>query len=381
MLKKKKILFYIDTLAQGGLDKVVTEILNNLNFDKYEVTLIRRFPGGYYTNFLDSHIITKSNMPFKEESSEIYNHLVRVLCDKIPRKILYKLFIRGKYDVEVACDDAIAARVIGGSTNKKSLKILWEHMDAMVNVSSATDYSEKKAKWFFDPFNKIIGVSNYCAKRFVQKYGFNQKVSYIYNPVDVENIKKRSNDFVPTELKKEIFNIVMLGALVETKGYLRIINVAKKIKKAGYGFQIFIIGEGNMREEIEEKIEKCGLKNEIVLLGFKENPYPYIKLCDLFVCGSYHESYCLAVAESMVLNKAILSTKCAGPIELLDNGKYGKIVENTEDAIFDGIINMIKYPEERKEYEKLLNDMNEIFSVDESVKKWEKIFDGENKRG
>lgn len=51
MLKKKKILFYIDTLAQGGLDKVVTEILNNLNFDKYEVTLIRRFPGGYYTNF------------------------------------------------------------------------------------------------------------------------------------------------------------------------------------------------------------------------------------------------------------------------------------------------------------------------------------------
>ena len=66
MLKKKKILFYIDTLAQGGLDKVVTEILNNLNFDKYEVTLIRRFPGGYYTNFLDSHIITKSNMPFKE---------------------------------------------------------------------------------------------------------------------------------------------------------------------------------------------------------------------------------------------------------------------------------------------------------------------------
>ena len=83
----------------------------------------------------------------------------------------------------------------------------------------------------------------------------------------------------------------------------------------------------------------------------------------------------------MVLNKAILSTKCAGPTELLDNGKYGKIVENTEDAIFDGIINMIKYPEERKEYEKLLNDMNEIFSVDESVKKWEKIFDGENKRG
>ena len=65
----------------------------------------------------------------------------------------------------------------------------------------------------------------------------------------------------------------------------------------------------------------------------------------------------------------------------MDNGKYGKIVENTEDAIFDGIINMIKYPEERKEYEKLLNDMNEIFSVDESVKKWEKIFDGENKRG
>ena len=81
----KKILFYIDTLGKGGLDKVVLDVVNHMDFSKYDVTVMRRFPGGYYSQFLDKRIHKKANMPFKETCSKFYDHLVRVVCDRLPR--------------------------------------------------------------------------------------------------------------------------------------------------------------------------------------------------------------------------------------------------------------------------------------------------------
>ena len=100
--KKKKILFYTDTLGDGGLDKMVMEVINHLNFEKYDITIQTRFPGGYYRKLIDKRVKMKSNMPFVETCSEKYNHFVRVLCDRIPRRWIYKLFIHKKYDVEIA---------------------------------------------------------------------------------------------------------------------------------------------------------------------------------------------------------------------------------------------------------------------------------------
>ena len=73
-------------------------------------------------------------MPFEETVSKKYDHFVRVICDRLPRKLVYRLFVHKKYDIEIACGDAFAATLIGGSTNKKSLKILWEHMDVTKDI-------------------------------------------------------------------------------------------------------------------------------------------------------------------------------------------------------------------------------------------------------
>lgn len=371
----KKVLFYIDTLGKGGLDKVVLDVVNHMDFSKYDVTVMRRFPGGYYSKFLDKRIHTKANMPFEETVSKTYDHLVRVICDRLPRKLIYKLFVHKKYDIEIACGDAFAATLIGGSTNRNSLKILWEHMDVTQDVSTATYYNEKQVEKFFSPFDKIIGVSKDCKDKFIEKYGFEGKVTYIYNPIDIEEIEKKAKEFVPKEYKDENFNILAIGRFMPQKAFIRLVDVAKQLKDDELNFKLYIIGEGPQEKDIRDAIIENGMEKNIELLGYKENPYPYIKNADLFVCSSIHESYCLVVAESLVLGTPIVSTRCVGPIELLDNGKYGLLTENN----FEGLVSGIKiFLQDRKKIEIYRNkakSRRDFFSLEKCIKQWEDILE------
>lgn len=375
MKSKKKVLFYIDTLGKGGLDKVVLDVVNNLNHNKYEVSVIRRFSKGYYTNFLNSNIITKSNIHFQNIKHPRLGHLVRVICDRLPRKVIYKLFIHKKYDVEIACGDAFPATIIGGSTNKKSKKILWEHMDVTLDESTATHFSYEKIKEFFGPFDKIVGVSKDCEKKFNEKYGFEEKTTYIYNPIDIKTIEKKSSEQVE-DMYEEGFNILTIGRLMPQKAYLRLIDVVKDLYDRGIRFKLTIIGEGPQHGDIIKKIKQYDIEDRVKLLGFKENPYPYIKGADLVICSSIHESYCLVVAESLVLGTPVLSTKCTGPIELLDNGKYGMLVENSHEGLESGIERMVTDKKMLKHYRKMATERKSFFNVNRCVSEFEKLFEG-----
>lgn len=370
----KKILFYIDTLGKGGLDKVVLDVVNHMDFSKYDVTVMRRFPGGYYSQFLDQRIHKKANMPFKETCSKFYDHLVRVVCDRLPRKMVYRMFVHKKYDIEIACGDAFAATLIGGSTNPDSIKILWEHMDVTKDISTATYYNKEQVEQFFGPFHQIVGVSKDCRDKFIEKYGFAEKVSYIYNPIDIEDIDKKSLEFIPDEYQKNEFNILAIGRFMPQKAFARLITVCAGLRDEGLKFKLNIIGEGPEEDIIKEKISELDMKDNIRLLGFKENPYPYIKEADLFVCASIHESYCLVVAESLVVGTPVVSTMCTGPIELLDNGRYGLLVENSEAGLCDGIREMICNPEKLSDYKKKTRERREFFSIEESMKAWDDIW-------
>lgn len=373
---KKKILFYIDTLGKGGLDKVVLQVANNLDSSKYDITIQRRFPGGYYSQFVNENIKLKANMPFQETINKHYNHLVRVLCDKIPRKILYRLFIHKKYDIEIACDDAISARVIGGSPNKKSKKFLWEHMDVILNESTASNFSKEKVEWFFGPFDKIINVSQDCEKKFIEKYGFEEKCCYVYNPIDVDDIVEKANEYIVDDFSKD-FNVLAIGRFMPQKAFLRLLDVTKTLVDEGLNFKLNIIGEGPEESLINEKIDQLQLNDCVRIYGFQDNPYPFIKCADLFVCSSIHESYCLVVAESLVIGTPVISTRCAGPIELLNNGEYGKLVDNSYDGLVDGLRSMITDREMLNHYKIKCADRKDFFDIHTCIKGLEKIFDEE----
>lgn len=111
----------------------------------------------------------------------------------------------------------------------------------------------------------------------------------------------------------------------------------KRLIDEGFEYELWILGDGIKRESYEEFIRLNNIKEYTKLLGFKKNPYKYIKQCDSYICSSRMEGYSLVVAESIILEKPIVSTMCSGPIELIENGEYGILVENSIDGIYSGM--------------------------------------------
>ncbi|EOU1921633.1 glycosyltransferase, partial [Clostridium perfringens] len=125
-----------------------------------------------------------------------------------------------------------------------------------------------------------------------------------------------------------------VGRLVEQKGYERAINIFYRLKQDGYYFKWSIIGEGILRDKLEKKIKLLGLEKDIKLLGIKENPYPYIKQCDLFFLPSLYEGFPTVTIEAKILEKPVLATEVSGIREQIINNKTGLIIKNDDKEIY-----------------------------------------------
>lgn len=126
------------------------------------------------------------------------------------------------------------------------------------------------------------------------------------------------------------------------------------------------------KKQLEEYIKENKLTNIVKLQGFVKNPYPYLKNSDLFICSSRAEGYSLVIAESLILNVPVISTKCSGPNELLDFGKYGMLVENDEDSLYLGLKNIIDDRNKLKELKKKSQKRSEIFNYKKTIERIEK---------
>ena len=116
--------------------------------------------------------------------------------------------------------------------------------------------------------------------------------------------------------------------------------------------------------------------NNIKLLGFKENPYKYINQDDLFVCSSKNEGFSLVIAEVMILGLPVISTNCSGPNELLNFGEYGFMVENTEDALYEGLKEILNDEEKLKYFIEKSKERINFFNYKERISNIEELFNG-----
>ena len=229
------------------------------------------------------------------------------------------------YDVSICFNGFVDGCKYVLKKTKASKKIVIFHSDAE-NV----ELSKQRLK-LFGKFDKILCVSESCANVFKQKYPkFSNKVDFLYNPQNnIEIIEKAQEHKV--DYSKN-FNIVSVSRLSEEKAYLRTLEVFKKLKEEGFSFVWNIVGDGDVKPEISEYIEKNQMEKQVVLVGNKSNPYPYIKAADLFLLASYHEAAPVVYGESMILGVPVLSTNTRSAKELV--GDYGFICENNSDSIY-----------------------------------------------
>lgn len=221
-------------------------------------------------------------------------------------------------------------------------------------------------------------------ERFIQELpDLKSKIQVIYNPFDIIKIKKLSSDYSDInenekKLLKENYIIMVSRLDNKQKDFFTLIRTFEILKNRKINIKLFILGEGADREKIKERIEEKDLEKEIILLGMKKNPYPWIKNANLLVHSSNYEGLPTVLIEGLILNKIIISTDCpTGPKEILKNGKYGSLVAIGDyEKMASEIEELSNYDSvRRKKYLELTEEAVERFDGNKIILKIEKLIE------
>ncbi len=371
-MEKIKILFFIHDLGHGGAEKVLVNLVNNMHTDIFDITLMALFGGGVNEQFLKPHV--KYKTVFKKSFSG--NSQVMKLFSP---KTLHKLFIKEKYDIEVSYLEGPSARIISGCPHKDVKKACWVHTQKLprkVVVRQFRGY--KEAITCYKSFDKIASVSKNVTEEFLKLFPINVPIYELFNINESSKIKSLANEKVDeSEFHKESFKIIGVGRIGYNKGFHRVISIISRLRKEGFNVKYFILGEGSMKKELEELAEKEGVKDSVIFLGYQTNPYKYVAKCDLFVCSSYAEGFSTATTEALIVSTPVCTTNVSGMKEMLgENNEWGVIVENTDEALYEGIKKFVSNFELLKFYKEKASERGKDFSEEETVKATEKFLLG-----
>lgn len=359
-----KILFMIPNLGQGGAEKVLVNLVNNMDTSKFDVTVRTLFDYGVNRQYLKPHIryVSCFKKVFPGNS-----HILKILTPQM----LHRIFIREHYDIEVAYLEGPCARVIAGGKDRNTKSVAWIHCKLdNAKCASASFRSINEAKRCYGSFDKIVSVSE-AVQEFFQK-SLKVPVSHqvLYNTNESSMILKQSMEPVEDEsfLKKEI-KIVAVGKLVEVKGFDRLLRIVLRLRSQGYPIHLYILGIGQQREQLETYTNKTGISTAVTFLGYQTNPYKYVARCDLFVCSSYSEGFSTATTEALIVGTPVCTVDVSGMKEMLgENSEYGMIVPNDENSLYLGIKKLLDEPELLNYYRAKAAERGAFFSTEKTVK-------------
>lgn len=327
---KKKILFLLEAFDKGGIEKVTLDIVNGLDPEKYDITVQTFWYGGHCQSQVKDHVKV---LPFFFK--RYVPGIIRLIA-YLPPKWLYRLFIRGKYDVEIAASDGGAAKVIAGSTNKHARKVCWVHMDVVERGSKLKEFLHSDtARPIYEKFDTIACVSAQCLDKFRQKFGDYPDMRTVHNPLPDDEIRKKATEYTVECTAAVEFSTV--GRLAVEKGFDRLIEASRRLRDEGHDFRVHIVGDGVLGNQLTQLVAQYGLEGTVFLHGYASNPYPYIAAADWYLCTSLDEAYPLSVGEALLLGTPVMGTDCSGVREWLGTNEYGMVLPNSTNGIYTGM--------------------------------------------
>lgn len=365
----KRVLFFLESLKGGGAEKVLLDIIKQLPASQYQIKVLLVTDNGVYDEEIKKYCSYESILHTNQYKGNIVKRLFYSLeyrlVYKCPPKWIYKKYIGNEWDIVVGFVEGFATRIVACADLDSIKKVAWVHVDPIEREYADSYFkSHEEQKRAYDSFDKIVCVSNSVAESFKKKWEIQDKVMTQYNPIDKDGIIKKACEHI--EMKKLWqTQFVASGRLVAQKGFDRLIRVMKQLREcSNSNFGLIILGEGEEHEALEAQIAANDLEKNVKLLGFQRNPYPYVAMSDILICSSRAEGYSLVIAEAMVLGLGIISTNCSGPNELLDNGQYGLMVDNHEEALFEAMSQVLKNPSLIKELQEKAEQRSYWFDGD-----------------
>lgn len=360
-----KILFFIETLKEGGAEKVLCNLVNNMDQTKYAVTVQTVWPCDA-SRYLVSGIRYKSMYSSNSKANQLRYRA------EAEAGLAYRLHIKDDYDIECAYLEMGPTKVMAASTNKKAKKLAWVHCDLKKKMGDTQAFVKKTADWYHR-FDKVICVSEDVRKSFVGLFGNGPEPVVLYNTINDQEILEKSA--LPCPVQKRKLTALAIGRLTEQKGFDRLLEAHHRLQQNGLNYDLWILGEGPDQEAMEEMINAYGMQDSVKLLGFSDNPYTFLRECDLYVCSSRYEGMSTTVIESLILGKPIVTTDCTGMRELLGDSEYGLIVGNDAAALCSGMRKMLQDAQLLRHYAEKASERGAAFSAATLTNQTETFFE------
>ena len=360
----KKILFLIHDLGPRGAEKVLVNLVNNMDPTQFDITVTVLFGGGVNEQFLKPHIHFRAIYPKAFPGN---SHMMKLLN---PEQ-LHRKYFKEHYDIEVSYLEGPSARIISGCSDPSTKKVSWIHIEQRNRKRAAISFrSYREAMSCYDSFDRIICVSDTVRQDFLRLLPVSVRTDVLYNTNESKQILTSSAEPVAErEIGSEQINLVGVGRLVETKGFHRLLPIVQKLRQDGHPVHLYILGTGPMEQGLQRQAEELGIVESVTFLGYQTNPYKYVAKCDLFVCASYAEGFSTAATEALIVGTPVCTVEVSGMKEMLgENNEWGIVTENDEKALYEGIKRLLDDPTLLTYYKEKAVERGKIFSTENTVR-------------
>lgn len=378
---KKKLLFVINTLGCGGAERAMLNLFDALDSQKYEISLFVLTGQGELSHDLPEHVRllnpdyqdvsvltdegrkllirsvlragSKKGLFLRRASYLLKNFRDMRRRGKIlPDKLCWRLLadgaplIRKEYDLAVAYLE-------GGATYYVAEHVKARKKAAFVHIDyGKAGYTRKLDRDCYQKFDRIFTVSDEVRAHFLEVYPEHEKkVSVFHNLINQERIRQMAEQGSGFDDEFQGYRILTVGRLTQQKRYDIAIQAMALLKeKCSVPVRWYVLGEGELRESLRQQSKDAGVEQEFILLGVKENPFPYYKNCDLYVHATGFEGKSIAIQEAQTLGKPILATDCSGNREQIVHDVDGRMCPLDPKCVSEEIFWMIAHPEKCKAY-------------------------------
>lgn len=364
-----KVLFFIESLSGGGAEKVLRNLVNNMDQGRFDITVATVYPVDA-EHLLVPGIRYKSMFPADNRVNRLRYRL------EAAAGLSYALHLKDDYDVECAYLECGTTKIIAGSTNKKAKKIAWVHCDLERAFGTDGSFAAKCAPWYAK-YDRVACVSQRVKESYVSMFGDTPKAEVVYNSVDSDEILQKAQEPLPAGVEKRKKTVLLVGRLSSPKNILRMLKAHQKTLADGIDHDLWIVGEGEERAKIEAFIAENGLQDSVTLFGFQNNPYAFMREADIMACSSDYEGFSTFVTEALILGKPIVTTDVSGMRELLGDSEFGLITAAEDEAFCEGLKSVLqKEDAELRQMHIAASQRGKTFETSVLVKQTELFLEG-----
>ena len=369
-MKKPSILIFSQAMELGGVERSLLGLLDSIDYDRYDVDLFLMRHSGELMPYLNPKAKLLPEIPQYASLAVPMTSLVKsgqlgVLCGRLSGKLAARRFDR-QHPSEKPSVTALtyshkytlrSMPSISGKTYDLAISFLTPHYFARERVRAKkyaawihTDYtaltfdrSAELAMW--EGYDAICGVSEHTSESFQNVFPeLAQKVRTVENILPRELTCKQAAIPQTDMPAGDGISLLSVGRFCEAKNFDNVPDICRRLVAGGLDVKWYLIGYGGDEPLIRQKIDEAGMQERVIILGKKDNPYPYMRTCDLYVQPSRYEGKAVTVREAQLLGKPVVITNYATSGSQLEDGADGVIVPMDNAGCAAGIAALLRDP-------------------------------------